>query len=73
MSSSSEESTNLDAGGLFSRSPVIVGTTMVKSSSAFDGLDENRLLVVFDLAGLFAGLGRGDGATLLAVLFAGLV
>lgn len=43
---------------------------MVKSSSAFDGLDEFKCLV--DGLGL-AGLERGEGATLLIVLFAGLV
>jgi hypothetical protein len=42
---------------------------MVKSSSALEGLDEKALLK--DL--LFAGLVRGDGATLLIVLLTGLV
>jgi hypothetical protein len=56
-------------GTLGSLNPVKVGTTMVKSSSAFEGLDEKALLE--DL--LFAGLVRGDGATLLIVLLTGLV
>ena len=43
---------------------------MVKSSSAFEGLDELKCFVAgFGLA----GLERGEGATRLIVLFAGLV
>jgi hypothetical protein len=44
----------------------------VKSSSAFDGLELLRLAIDFALPGLARGDARGDAATLLIVLFAGL-
>lgn len=69
-SSSSEDSIGsgtLGAGG--SLSPVRVGAIKVKSSSAFDGLEDWRFAIDF----AFTGLVRGEGPTLLIVLFAGLV
>lgn len=45
----------------------------MKSSSALEGLGESRLEEDLDLAGLLTGVARGDGATLLIVLFAGLL
>ena len=45
----------------------------MKSSSAFDGLEDMRFMVDLALTGPLTGLARGEGATLLIVLLAGLV
>jgi hypothetical protein len=69
-SSSSDESIGIVLlGALISFTPALVGATIAKSSSGFAGLDDESRFA--DLA--FPGLDRGEGATLLAVLFAGLV
>ena len=53
------------------RSPVIVGTTIVKSSSPFEGLDDTTFCVATLVT--FGDLARGEGTFLLTVGFAGLV
>lgn len=66
ISSSSDESRLSCTGGFCGLWLVIVGTTRVKSSSGLDGLEESTA-TDFDLANVFAGLTRGDGATLVVL------